>query len=402
MNKDILKVHNLFIEKNIYELNEFLENKCKIYQNNDSINFEKIKKYEISISFSNLKCNPDYLSIPIISINKKKKIISYIEPIKFQISPVYANLYSKPIEISIISFVKEKLICELKLENETDLFNSSFSIKSDKKDIINIYFKIPEFKIKEISRYKLNAKLIFSLKTKSEEKEEFDCEFNLTLIPFKILIFNDKYNLSYLNNKFILNLDYIHTSDVLIFYFKKYFEINNERIKPKIQLISKENNSAKLPKYDIKNEKIIIKNQENNKKRLNFILNILFKESFKIPIEMDILVIPFDYSFEVYDYYKEDFVENSTIYLKDTHEFNQNFYFRILLPETQLNYQIELNDDNSKNPSITNNRIQYILNSDKSISINKNYYFKVRIEFSKLNKDFTYMISCDINNLKKK
>ena len=333
----------------------------------------------------------------------KKKIISYIEPIKFQISPVYVNLYSDPIEISIISFVKEKLICELKLENDTDLFNSSFSIKSYKKDIINIYFKIPELKIKESSKYKLNAKLIVALNTKLKEKEEFDCEFNITLIPFKILIFNDKFNLSYLNNKFILNLDYIHTSDHLIFYFKKYFEIKNERIAPKIQLISKENNSAKIPKYEIKNDQIIIENQEEDKKRLNFILNIFFNESFKIPIELDLLVIPFNYSFEVYDYNKEDFVENSTtIYLKNNNKFNQNFYFRILLPKTNLNYQIKLNDDNSKNSSIKDNKIKYILHSDKSFSLNKNYYFKVTIEFSNLNKNFKYIISCNINNLQKK
>ena len=62
---------------------------------------------------------------------------------------------------------------------------------------------------------------------------------------------------------------------------------------------------------------------------MNFVLNIFFKESFKIPIEMDMLVIPFDYSFEVYDYNKEDFVENSTIYLKNTNQFNEKFYFRI-------------------------------------------------------------------------
>ena len=63
MNEDILKIHHLFNKKNIYEFNEFLKNKNKIYpNNNDLINFKESKNDEIPISFSNLKYNPDYLS----------------------------------------------------------------------------------------------------------------------------------------------------------------------------------------------------------------------------------------------------------------------------------------------------------------------------------------------------
>ena len=39
--------------------------------------------------------------------------------------------------------------------------------------------------------------------------------------------------------------------------------------------------------------------------------------------------------------------------------------FILKFNETNLNYHIELSDDNSKNPSIKNIKINYILNNDQ-------------------------------------
>ena len=252
---------------------------------------------------------------------------------------------------------------------------------------------IPKKEINDIISYNLKTQIELTLENKP--KFNINCEINITLIPIKILLFNEQFNFKYTQSKtFLFCLSEIFEDEDIILNLKNYYQIKNKDLNPELQLITYDDNTANKPKIVFKNQQIIIKGQFSSFK-LHFLLNVYISQNFVIPIEINCNIIPFDYSFEVFDFNIQHFTNNK-IKIKVNNEFKGKIYFRIILPKNKRKYDLSLSPNIEKKESMT-----FYLKEKSKTLLNNIYCFNVEVNILNLKNSFTYTLTSIIFGKKK-
>ena len=111
-----------------------------------------------TFTFSTLNTNSDLLSIPIFSLDSNQKITCSLNKMKFNIGPICPFYYSKPIEINLISFIKEKIYCKIQTNS---IYQNLLKI-SNQKDFIQLNIFLPKEPIKQIEKKVIQSEILIS------------------------------------------------------------------------------------------------------------------------------------------------------------------------------------------------------------------------------------------------
>ena len=172
---------------------------------------------------------------------------------------------------------------------------------------------------KNIEKYNINCQIEFS--SQGLNKCLFDCDFNIEIIPFRILMYCKEYNIAKTqegqNGNYSICFSKAHTGKEINLFFQNY-NIKNE-LKFIYQIESLEGNYASKPEIVKEKEHLKLTLGNKDKKsveRLICQLTIIFNNFFSIKLNIDCFLFPFTYLFQVYDYNKRIFRNEISIYIK--------------------------------------------------------------------------------------
>ena len=118
--------------------------------------------------------------------------------------------------------------------------------------LAQVFISIPNIKNPESEKEINNIKCKFEFSSPNTTNCVLDCEFNIEIIPFNIIIYCKEYNLSIKSDdNYILCLSKIRAGDSINLFFKNYNI--DEELKFSYCLEPLENNTSNKP--DIKKEK---------------------------------------------------------------------------------------------------------------------------------------------------
>ena len=269
----------------------------------------------------------DFLSSPFISL-EGNKISCCFESLNCTIGPITPSLYSERITLNFISFIDDPIT--IKVQPEKEEYKSWFYSETFKsKEIPKIIIVLPNVKSEE--EVDIKTKIIIS--SLDHETLELPCTFHIIVLPQVIHISCREFPLSYKNKEFLLCSEKLVGKSILNFAISNYN--NEEKLDYKYQIQSLDENLAAKPEFNIKNDKmqITIPSVENPT-RLHFAFNIKFSQSLTTKIIIDSIIIPFDYSFFVYDYDQKQYKSNSItlIYSEDSIKKEMQLHCRISSP----------------------------------------------------------------------
>ena len=363
----------------------------------------------LPINFKNLNDSDNDFSLPIISENKKENRLqcSYDKLIQ-EIGPICPLFYSKPIKINFLLFIDDDLtikVQNLKEDKEEKDIEKEMEENLDKKEKEkkegendkkkednegdeNINFNILENDeiIEDYSEYvkvtekikKEDKNILIQIKipnAKREDKEErhiipfilhfesikglklnLECKITVKTIPIKSLLSCEKYQLIYKDKKFYLNTDKLFSGEEINFMLTNYPKSSLSRFFCS-RIVALENNSAEQPKFSKENNNEVAlevpkfkKTHESQIPRLNCLFELVLNENYKIPIIIDCIIIPIEFSFEIYDYYNKNFVNGDipvNIYASEEilnyKRLSLDLIFKINFPIKDLNIKGDIN-----------------------------------------------------------
>ena len=244
----------------------------------------------------------------------------------------------------------------------------------------------------------------------------FNLEVEITIltIPIELLLSCENYKLEYFNDYYYLKENQIFSEEQIKFCIQNYLEGENILVKTRID--SLDGNTSKEPIIELKDNYIILnipKLSNSEVKRLNCRIEFYISPSYKIPIRIDSVIIPMDYSFKVYDFSKKCFVSNNMEILLPTTYSEDNFikYLPDNLLEINLQFLINTPYRNKKLASKIainferNERNVYPEFQEKEIIIEKEKYefgFKLTINCANLIGYNIVEFICVIAGLEKK
>ena len=400
------------LKKYIQELKELFKRPDEICKETKSLtesqylfsNILKIKiptiftKYK-EVGFKNIK-NYNSLVSPIISADEQsKKLVCSLNEINTNFKPIIGALYNDSnYSISLITSVNEKL--NLQIEFAQNFYKRYFSNKITNESI-EIKIKIPENNDKEEKDISIKG----NIKVISKNYSELNIPYNLSIqiLPLQILFYCDEYLIAFKNENYYLCAEKIIANTTLHFCAKYYN--SKENVIQKINLISLEDNKAQIPQLNNDNsEKIELKILGSNKPiRLQCLVNFAFSKKIIIPLNIDAIINPFDYAFEVYDFSVQKY-KNSTevIFSEKNKELDFDpviLKFRVYLPN--------LYDNKTFTGKISLSPIRdfiEILNldeiKDKEFEIKDKYEFFIKIKLNKKKAYFSTKLNVyvSINN----
>ena len=424
------------IDKNIkefdenYQLKYMLEllslykilNNQKIF--NKSFNLEIPKEHN---EITNFEFNIEGLkavdlSIPFISYDNKNNKIEFCYPnLEKTIGPICPNLSGDYIEIKILNSIKNKILLtdieEIKTNSEEDIskilenikeydgkINVFVNNKIEEGEDLLIKLKIPELlkDEEEIHFYQFNLILKTDEISNSQNILKIHCKFYIKLIPLTLLLISENYNLKLIENKkFKLNTNFVYSKEKLIFRLKNYFDFNID-FQAKIE--SLEENEMKEPSFNCnlnegKIELIIpeIEEKLNNNSdfdKLSGVITIGLTEQYKIEIEINAFIIPYEIDMYIYDYTEKNFINCPIFYftyddVKDE-DFAINLYLKIessfwlkpnkmILDWTIDNKNIEIFSKEKEINLDENQIIQLELKLKKDIIINEEETLEIKL-----------------------
>ena len=437
----------LLINNSLNELKKILEQINTDYNSffnilNDNLNDFEVKKlnsnkkilqkdYELKevpkniivedfVDFSEIN-NNDSLSIPIINVDSQNHEISCcFNRIECNIGPIYPSLYSESYRMNILTFSNKNLflkISDIKRDNKNDdiihdsseyLINFKEIIKSNMP--IEIEIKLPKIQkklcLKEIHLIEFNLEIECQKEDKDGNKDlnnkslilPFEIKFEL--IPI-ILKFSTKNNKIIRNDYYFSISENLYTDEEISFTLEQIDNLQKIDLKPFIQIEGLENNNSKEPNIIIckdNNEKenqktkikILIPNNGKEKSKMNIYVNIYFTENYKIPILIDSIVSPFDYSLLLFDYNDREFKEeNCVIKYNFENNTNENIIFKVFL---KIELQNGFIGKYIESEFFVENKFENcfeILNIDEISNkkqINHNFTFEIKIKIN--NKQF--------------
>ena len=191
---------------------------------------------------------------------------------------------------------------------------------------------------KENQRIKRSLKL-----TAGNTTFNLEVEVTILTISIELLLSCDNYKLEYFNDNYYLKVNQLFSDDQIKLNIQNYLEGENLLIKTRID--SLDGNTSKEPIIELKEYNVIInisKLSKKDVKRLNCRVEFYISQSYKMPIIIDTVIMPTDYSFKVYDFSKKCFIANNMEILLPTTYSEDNFikYLYDNLPETNPHFLI--------------------------------------------------------------
>ena len=382
------------------EIKPFIESNY-IFSNILKVRIPKIKESYKCVGFNNIK-NYNSLVSPIISVDQQsKQLICSLNEINTTFKHIIGSLYTDSFYvISFISSVNEKL--NLKLDFEHDFYKRYFS-ENINNESIEIKIKVPEIVEKEEKNFEIKGNIKFISSNYSELNLPYSLSFRI--LPLQILFYCEEYLIAFKNGNYYLCVDKIIANKVLHFCAKYYN--SREDVIQKINLVSLEENRAPYPELNNNNsEDIELKINGTDKPiRLQCTINFAFSKKLIMPLNVDAIIIPFDFAFEVYDFCIQKYRNGTNVYFSDKN-MSLNFdpivlKFRVYLPNL-YNKTFIGKVSYSDIPGFID-----ILNTedikDKEFEIKDKYEFEVKLKFNKKyysSKNLNFHISID-NNPKK-
>jgi len=311
--KDTKSFQYFFIEKNIK--NDWIDSSQfnSIFNSihHYSLPFPSDKPEIGKINLLNIE-NIEYLSSPILSIDKNSISCCY-NALNITIGPIIPILYSKKTTMNFISFIDNPVTVDI--ENVTSKDGHDYSRWFAAKhtftsgEIIQIFISLPPPVNKDIENIEISLNLIIQSPPYTELN--IPCTFFITLLPLSILLSCNEYSLSYYDGSFNLCTQYLMSNSDLS------LKIQNNNHKDAVnfayQIESCDDNES--PKPDVNKSKnglsIHIPSLSNKIQRLHFNLHLQFSEKFSTEVRVNATIIPFDYSFYIYDFTKKKYISNN-------------------------------------------------------------------------------------------
>jgi len=154
-------------------------------------------------------------------------------------------------------------------------------------------------------------------------------------VPLELLISCENYKLEYINGVYHLKAYQLFSKKKIIFRIQNYLKGEENAIKTRMEYL--EGNTPGVL-IDLKEEKeklvVTLPNIINEPKRVNYKIECYISKNYNIPIIIDSVIIPIDYSFQVWDFLSKNFKPEK---------------LEILLPiinSSRGNYFIKYNDEN--------------------------------------------------------
>ena len=373
---------NLKIPDDICNETKSFTNSEYIFSNILKVRIPKIRASYQKVGFNKIK-NYNSLISPIISAdNQSKKLVCSLNEINTKFKPIIGSLYSDSyFIISFVSSVNEEL--KLKIEYIQDFYERYFSQNITKESIL-IKIKIPENKEKEEKDVEIKGNLKFISNNYSELNLPYSLSFKI--LPLQILFSCKDYLIAFQDGNYYLCLDKIISNSSLHF-SAKYFNLKGNVVQ-KVNLISLEENKAPFPLLKNDNSENIELKIIGTEKPVRFqcIVNFAFSKKLIIPLNIDTIIIPFDFAFEIYDFSIKKFSKSTNVIFSDKNR-ELNFEpitlkFKIYLPNLYNNQNFTGKISYSTIPTFVD-----ILNSkeikDKEFQIANEFIFEIKIQINK-------------------
>ena len=215
---------------------------------------------------------------------------------------------------------------------------------------------------KENQRIKRKLKLIAG-----ETDYEVEIEMKILTIPMELLLSCENYKLEFKNGNYHLKTNQLFSKEKLIFKIQNYIE--GEKMQIKTRIDSLEGNTSKEPKINIEEEdKVTVDIPEVNNmevKRLHCKIECFISGNYKIPIIIDSVIMPLNFSFQIYDFLSHNFTCNSIDIIIPK---NSNNNFIKFLPnnnnlEIDLQFLIKIPYKNKKISALITSENKYNLYS---------------------------------------
>ena len=386
---ELIRENYLKYDKINKELENDKEGISSYYKLINKLKIVEDKQIDIS-HFKKNSFNSPYI---MLSSDNKTIQVSY-SVFNFRKIAIIPSLYANSIfSFNIFSFVNKNLKAEIIKEDilnkdYADLFLIQNYIPASEPIIIN--FIIPEKKLEEEENVELNP--CFKLSDASGGDINpviIKTNFSIKFLPLRVIIFSDKLNFYWKNERLIIDKKFTKQGHSLKIYLKILdFNGNYEFLENNYSLYSLDNNNVDLPiiKLD-KEEKSCAKFKINIPNTFNITENIchgLFyiyiSNNLKIPIEISTKIKKNDYQIFYYDKY-EDKVKNHNT----NKEINIYKYYNNKEIKFKINFQIEYSDKEEHYLDIKYppyNRHLYFLSSigsRENIKERKTFYILVYI-----------------------
>ncbi|OHT04875.1 hypothetical protein TRFO_27550 [Tritrichomonas foetus] len=282
------------------------------------------------------------LSLPIISLSPTNELVCCMKKINAIIGPLVPSQYenSNKIEVNIISFVEEKVFCNIAF-SKPELFYTLPVF--DPYETIKIIVSIP--KSESDSPETLNIKGYLNLRTESNKKLKIECIFQIILVPLNIILSCKHFKLCEQDSMFRICCGKMLFENRIKIYVnrkrgngikimkKKTGQLNfvavvealdgNEAGEPTLSTNTEAGEILlEMPKPDFKNE--------FETKRLQCVVKIAFSQTFVSQVLIDCILYPFYIIFEIYDYRALKYTNNIEILW--TYKIPQTLHFRIMSP----------------------------------------------------------------------
>ena len=312
-----------------------LENKEDIFLKDYSIPDIK-NNYEFNFNFNEFNNNSDFLSLPILALDKNNNIIKCCyKELNYSFGSICPSLFkNKSINFNILSFIGKEVGLKINIDNKKLTYindeknGEDIIITQDINSLVNfqifettikLFISIPQLKNEsKIQKIKIECDLNFRGNKLNDNK--IHCCFTANLIPLSIFISCEEYELAYDKDKNVYILDTHHLSPKeTINFIIKYHSADLE---PKFKLFLESFSSKNKEKENEAEKPELFFNPKGNKfsmgipgcgdfqkiKRLKCSLTIYLTDKFFIKIIIDANIIPFDFSLACFDYYEKKYI----------------------------------------------------------------------------------------------
>ena len=230
---------------------------------------------------------------------------------------------------------------------------------------------------------------------------EVEIEMKILTVPIELLLSCEMYKLEFINENYYLKTNQLLSQEKIVFKIQNYFKSDNIEMQTRIE--SLEGNTSKEPVIELQDDTLNIKlpKIENNEaKRINFRIEIYISQNYKIPIIIDSVIMPINYSFQIYDFINHIFVQNKLELLLPTSNYSYGNFVKYLsnnnIMEIELHLLISIPYKNKK--------IKAKIKTERGLNYHgKQYVFfeyeKKEILIEKERTKFTCKIKIDCGNI---
>lgn len=377
-------------------------NRTNIFSYNYGLPFPSTDNQNIDKSIFSYLNNCDFLSSPFLSTEDDDSISCCFETLECSIGPIIPSLYSGNISLNFISFIDGPITIEIKTKDEQ--YQSWFYSKTfNPKDIVKIFVLLSNLSLDKNESFDIEADIIIS--SPGLRPLILPGIFHIILAPQIIYISCNKYSISLKDNNIYLCTNKLMSSEELSFAIHNHNI--DEPLNYKIQFESLDNNESPKPEkntYSKDNLTIIIPKVENPT-RIHCAINLKFSDKLQTKVIIDSIIIPFNFSFSLFDYNQKRYVTDSSrvIYSNQYLDRPLILHCRItspmfdLLKDEKIAFKGYFLPNLSQGVYITSNEIGESFDIDEDIDFDIHLNIKNILPYNQNNS-----LSIKINNIEKK